>query len=461
MSKVKKPTRWNYDLIVIGSGSGGSVATHLAANEGKKVAIIEMGSLGGDAPNFGIIPTEALLKSAKTIETVQNAHKFGVKPSTLSLNYNSILAWKEKAIFATGVNQELKAYKNQNIMNLKGKAHFISPWEISLGLKRLSAKKFLIASGSLPYIPSINGIDQAGYITYKQASRLYKAPKSIFIIGGGHIAYEYAQIFSSFGARVHIAEIRDHLMPAEDPEVGDSAEAALNKRGVRVHTSANIVHISGGKNRKIITFEQDGQQHHVAVEEILVAAGNLPNVDLGLENTGLRYNEQGIPVNRFMQTKQKNIFAAGSVVGMSNATHTSIQESRIAQHNMYHRKKVAMDYSAIPRIYSGSPEIAAVGKAEWQMLLTGELFQTSIAPIGMLGRAISSNWAQGFVKIIANHNGVILGASIVAPHASEMLPELTFAVQHHHHACDIANTVHGFPTWSEATRIAASKIKCI
>jgi pyruvate/2-oxoglutarate dehydrogenase complex dihydrolipoamide dehydrogenase (E3) component len=250
-------------------------------------------------------------------------------------------------------------------------------------------------------------------------------------------------------------------MPSEDPEVGDSAESALNKRGVRVHTSANIIHISGGNNRKVITFEQDGQQHHVAVEEILVAAGKLPNIDFGLDNTGLRYNELGINVNRFMQTKQKHIFAAGSVVGASFTTHTSIQESRVAEHNMYHRKKIAMDYSAIPRIYSGSPEIAAVGTTEWQMLLTGEIFQTSIAPIGMLGRAISSNWDQGFVKIIANHNGVLLGASIVAPHASEMLPELTFAIQHHHHACAIANTVHAFPTWSEAIRIAASKIKCI
>jgi len=460
MSNYKKPSRFDFDLIVIGSGGGGGVAAHLAANEGKKVGLIEAHRLGGDAPLAGSIPTEALLKAAKTVETIQFAHQFGIRATGVNLNYRSIQAWKDKAIAATGVYNESSTFKHEGITIFKGRAHFLGPWEVSLGLKHLKARKFLIATGSLPFMPDIHGLDQTGFITYKQASSLIKLPKSIFIIGGGHKAYEYSQIFSAFGVRVHVAEIHDHLLPSEDPEAGDSAEAALAKRGIRVHTGAKVIQVSGNTSRKIVTFEQQGQQHHVVVEEIMVAAGKQPNIDLGLENIGIRYNEAGISVNRSMQTRQKHIYAAGGVLGIDYSTHTAIQQGRVAIHNMYHRKKIAMSYHAIPRCYSGHPEIACVGISEWQARLTGEIYQTSIAPIGILGRAITSNYSQGIVKIIANQNGVILGASIVAPHASEMLPELTFAIQHHQNACAVANTVHAFPTWGEAIRIAAGKIRC-
>jgi dihydrolipoamide dehydrogenase len=461
MQSFKKPTRYDFDLIVIGSGAGGGVAAHLAANEGKKVGLVESSFLGGDSPHFGCMPTKALLKAAKTLDTVQNAPQFGIKASSVSYNFRSVQAFKDKAVNATGVNNESSIFKHQGIHIIKGQAHFIDPWTISLGLKHIKARKFLIATGSSPIIPNIPGLPESGFITYKQASHLLKPPKSLFIIGGGPVAYEYAQIYATFGTKVYIAEIRGHLLPFEDPEVGDSAEAILAKKGVHVRTSAKVIHCSGTNNRKVITFEHNGQQHRVATEELMVAAGKYANCDLGLQNTGVKLTDFGIKVDRFMRTSAKHIFAAGDVIGVDFSTHTAIQEGRIAIHNMYQRKKVAMDYHAIPRCYFGDPEIAIVGKTEHQLRISGDLYQTAIAPISILGKAITSNYSYGFVKIIANHNGVILGASIVAPHASEMLSELTFAIQNHHHACAVANTIHPFPTWSEAIRIAASKIKCI
>jgi dihydrolipoamide dehydrogenase len=462
MRRFKKPSRFNYDLIVIGSGASGGVAAHLAANEGKRVALVESHALGGDSPHFGSIPTKALLKSAKTLRTMQQAPKFGIRSSSISYNYQSIQAWKDAAITATGVQRESSLFKHQGINILRGRGHFLDPWTLSLGLKRITGRKFLIATGSLPYVPDIPELNEAGFITYKQASNLLKTPTSLFIIGGGPVAYEYSQIFSTFGCRVHIAEIRNHLLPFEDTEIGDSVEIALTSKGIKTHIGANIIQIASSAGKKIITFEQNGKQYSVATEKIMVAAGKLPNIDLGLENTGIKLTDFGIRVNRYMQTSCKHIFAAGDVLGIDFSTHAAIQEGQLAIHNMYNRKKIAMDYHAIPRCYFGDPEIAVVGKTEHQLKASaGGIYQTSITPIKILGKAITSNYSLGFVKIIANHNGVLLGASIVAPHASEMIQELTFAIQHRHHACEVAKTIHPFPTWSEAIRIAASKIKCI
>ena len=459
--KYKKPSKYDFDLVVIGSGSAGGVAAHLAAAEGKTIGIIESGTIGGDCTNYSCIPTKALLQATKTLETIQTAHQFGIRAEATSYNYQSVQTWKNQVIAATGVKNEAKAFKSENIQIIKGYGHFISPWEVSVSLRRYSARKFIVSTGGSVNVPDIPGLNEAGYITYKQASSLQNLPKSIFIIGGGAVAYEYAQIFSAFGAKVHIGEKHPHLLHSDDPEVGDCARAALESRGVRVHCAAKIVNIKGKEGHKVVTFEQQGQQHRVACEQIMLATGKTPNTDLGLENTGVYSNDDGIRVNPHMQTNIDHIFAVGDVTNKHISTQTSMQQARVAIHNAYHNKKVTINYKAIPRVIFGSPEIAVVGKTEHELRLTGELFQTSIAPIGILGKSMTSNYSNGFVKIVASHSGVVLGASIVAPHAGEMINELSLAVAKYMHACDIANIVHAFPTWSEAIRIACAKIKCI
>ncbi|MFO0882127.1 MAG: NAD(P)/FAD-dependent oxidoreductase [Candidatus Saccharimonadales bacterium] len=459
--KYRKPISYDFDLIVIGSGAGGGVAAQLAAAEGKKVALIEADHVGGTCPHDSCVPTKALLKAAETLEIVKSADSFGIKAHAASFNYRSIQAWKDSAIRATGVTHDAHTFNSQNITVIKGHGHFVSPWTVSVGLRRYSAHRFLLATGSTVYIPAIEGLADTGFITYKEASRLDKIPKSIFIIGGGATAYEYAQIFSAFGAKVHVAESAIHLLPKTDVEVGDSAEAALVSKGVRVHVAAHVKTISGKSGHKIITFEQHGQQHKVVVEEIMVASGKRPNVDIGLENAGVRYTDDGIFVTKHLRTNKDHIYAAGDVVGHHLSTHAAMQEARVAVHNMYHRKAVAMDYTALPQVYFGQPELATVGKTERELRMTGEIYQTAIAPISILGRSITSNYTAGFVKINATQSGVILGASIVAPDASEMIGELTLAVAKRLRACDVSNTVHAFPTWSEAIRVAAANIKCI
>lgn len=459
--RSKKPEHFDFDLIVIGSGAGGGVAAHLAAAEGKKVGLIESHVLGGDCFVNGCLPTKALLKSTKTLEIVQDAYQFGIKPSSVNYNYRSVQAWKERVIASSGVQNENNVFKSEGITIIRGTAHFLNPWVVSAGLRRYSAPKFLISAGSKPIVPNIPGLKTAGFITYKEAGYLLKPPRSLYIIGGGAVAYEYAQIFSAFGTKVYVAEARDHLMPSEDPEVSDSIQAALNNKGVFTCLSAQVIDITGSPGRKIITFNWDDKQHRLAVEEVMIAAGNQSNIDLGLENAAVATVNKSIKVNRFMRTSCDHIFATGGAINPGTSVHTAIEEGRIAVHNMFHFKKVAMHFYAIPSCFYGNPEVAVVGKTERELQQTGELYQTAIAPIGIIGKAMTNDYSGGFVKIIATHSGMLLGAAIVAPDASEMLQELTYATQYHQHACTIANTLHPFPSWSEAIRLAASKIKCI
>lgn len=460
--KYKKPSQFDFDLIIIGSGPGGGVSAHLAAQKNKTVGLIESELVGGDSINFSSIPTRALLKTAKVLNTIKSANAFGVRSTDAHLNYQASLGWRDRAIQSTGVKDESKIFKSEGIKLIKGYARFISPWVVAVGHRHYSARHFIIATGSHCYIPNIPGLKEAGYITFKEITSLTKAPKSIFIIGGGATTYEYTQIFNAFGSKVHIAETKRHILPQEDPEVSDLAESILKKNGAHIYTSAHVLSVtrnpSGTKN---VIFEQYGKRYRAIVEIIMVAAGKLPNIDLDLQNANIHFSEHGIAINRYTRTNQKHIYAVGNVNGRTYYANAALQEARIAVHNIYSRKKIAMDYSSIPHCFFGQPEIAVVGKSENDLRLTCQIYQSSITPIGIVGGANINKYDSGFIKILATHTGVVVGASIIAPHASDMMPILTLAVSKKMRACDIAKIVYSFGAWSEAIRVSAGKIKCI
>jgi len=459
--KYNNSGKYKFDLIVIGSGAAGSVAAFTAAASGKRVCLIEQHKFGGETIHHGTIPTKKLMETAKRLTQLKTAHRYGIRVSAVSYNYRLVQNLKEQAVEQTGVYDQFKSYKSDNITSLRGHAHFIDANTVSVGLKHLSANKFLIATGATPIIPNIPGLDSVDFVTYQQIYSLPRPPKSLFIIGGGAVAYETAQIFASLGCKVHIAETRDHLLPFEDPEVGDSAEAALQSLGVKVFTSAKIINISNKMARKIIIFEQGGQHFQANVEMVMIACGKKPYADFGLDNASIGHAANGIAVNRFLQTTVKHIFAAGEVTGAVSNTHGALQQARVAAHNMFSRKKIAMEYHAIPRVIYGCPEIAATGYTEHYLKASGKPYQTAIAPIGLVGKSIVTDYSDGFVKLLATHNGILLGASIAAPNASEMIGELNLAIHYRMRACQIAKTVHAMPTWSEAIRVAASKIYCV
>lgn len=450
---------FDYDLIVIGSGAGGSLAATIAAREGKRVAIVEADAFGGDSPNWSDIPTKALLHVATLYDEAKSGARFGLRSATLSYNYPSIRAWKELAVKRTGAGGNKRYYENQGIDAFAGTAHFLSPNEISVNRRHLSAANFLVTTGSHWIIPDIQGLDKIGYLTPRTILEAIKPPKSLFIIGGGNTGVEIAQLMAIFGTKVYIAEKAGRLLPHHDSEIGELMERLFTEqKGVVTLTHSRVVSVEKDGLSKRIIISRGGVEKSVRADEVLVAAGREPNVDLGLANAGVKYTAKGIEVNAHLQTNIKHIFAAGDVLGKNNQTHTAILESQVAANNILRRNKIVPDYTATPEILFTYPGIATVGLSEDDCLKRDLAINKAIAPLNIIARSNTSDFREGFVKIITDKKGVLLGAAIVAPHAGEIIHELTLAIKYSMTASEIAQTPHAFLSWSEAVRVAAGKL---
>jgi pyruvate/2-oxoglutarate dehydrogenase complex dihydrolipoamide dehydrogenase (E3) component len=302
-------------------------------------------------------------------------------------------------------------------------------------------------------------MDTVSYLTPRTLLQLTRPPKSLFIIGGGSVALELAQLMAIFGTKVYIAEIASRLLPHEDSEVGELLERTFKEqKGVTSLTQSRVISIQKDGIGKRVTYTRGGHEKSVRVDEILLAAGRAPSVDLGLENATVKYTPKGIEVNDQLQTSAKHIFAAGDVLGRNSYTHSALLESRIAANNLLHKEKAIPDYTATPRITFTYPGVASVGLREDDCLKRDLPINKAIAPLNIIARSNTSDFRDGFVKIITDKKGVILGATIVAPHAAEMVHELALAIKHGLTASDVAQTPHAFLSWSEAIRVAATRL---
>ena len=451
--------KYDYDLIVIGSGAGGSAAATLAARDGKRVAIVEADTFGGDSPNWGDVPTKALLHVATLYDEAKRGARFGLRSSTMSYNYPSLRAWKELAVRRTGAGGNQRYYEQQGVDTFHGVAHFLTPNEISVNRRHVSAEKFLIATGSHWASPAIQGLADVPYLTPRTILETLKPPKTLYIIGGGSAGVELAQLMAIFGTKVYIADIAARLLPDHDQEVGQLMEQLLHEqKGVTVLTHTRTLSVEKENIAKRVTYNRGGTEHSLRVDEVLVATGREPTVDLGLENAGVDYTAKGIDVDQYLQTSAKHIYAAGDVLGRHSATHTALLESRIAAHNLFAKNKMIPDYIATPRLIFTDPGIASVGLTEDDCLKRDLDIKRAVAPLTIIARSNTSDYHDGFVKIITDKKGVLLGATVVAPHAAELVHELALAIKHRLTASDIAITPHAFLSWSEAIRVAAAKL---
>ena len=455
---AKKHT-FDYDLIVIGSGAGGSAAATIAAREGKKVAIIEQSVFGGDSPNFSDIPTKALLHAAQLYDEARHGARFGLRSNALGYNYPSLRAWKNLAVERTGAAGNRKFYESQGIDTIEARAHFLSPHEISVNRKHISAEKFLIATGSEWVAPDIPGIEDVPYLTPRTVLESIKPPKSIYVIGAGTVGVEIAQLLAIFGTKVYLAEIAARILPQEEEEVGELFERMLREgKGVTSLTQTRTVAVVKDGLGYRVTFLRAGVEKSVHVDEVLVATGRKPSVDLGLENASVEYDPTGIKANEYLQTTARHIYAAGDVLGHSSHTHTALLESRIAAHNLFSKVQLAPDYTATPRLTFTFPGIATVGFTEDDCIKRDLHVNIALAPLNIIARSNTSDFRDGFVKLIADKKGVLLGATVVSPHAAEVIHELALAVKYGLTARQVAETPHAFLSWSEAVRVAAGKL---
>jgi len=456
---MAKKYEFDYDLIVIGSGAGGSAAATITAREGKSVAIVESDIFGGDSPNWSDVPTKALLHAANLYDEARHGARFGLRSSTLGYNYPSIRAWKDLAVKRTGAGGNRRYYESQGISAFSGTAHFLSPNEISVNRRHLSANNFLIASGSQCIVPDIQGLDKINYFTSRTILEAIRPPKSLLVIGGGDTGIEIAQLMAIFGTKVYIAEKASRLLPHHDSEIGELIERIFSEqKGVTVLTHSRVMSVEKDGLGKRVIISRAGTEKSIHVDEILVSAGRMPTLDFGLENAGVKYTAGGIEVNNYLQTSVKHIFAAGDVLGRGSHTHTALLESQVAASNIFNRNKITPDYTAIPEVIFIHPGIATVGLSEDDCLKRDLPINKAIAPLNIIARSNTSDFRDGFVKIITDKKGVILGAAVIAPHAGEIIHELALAVKHKLTADDIAQTPHAFLSWSEAVRVAASKL---
>lgn len=454
-----KKTKFDFDLIVIGSGAGGSAAATIAAREDKKVAIVEADTFGGTSPNWGDVPIKSLLHAAHLFDEARGGSRFGLRTSTISYNYPTLRTWKDLAVERTGAGGNRKYYENEGITTIQGTAHFLSPNEISVNRHTYSAASFLIATGSNPIIPDIQGLAESGYETPRTILEAIKPPKSLYIVGGGSAAVELAQLMAIFGTKVYIAEIASRLLPDYDSEAGELLEKLLvAHKNVTVLTQTRTLAVEKENIAHRITYSRGGTEHSLRVDSVLIAAGRTPNVDIGLENAGIHYTANGVEVNEYLQTNAKHIYAAGDVLGRGSYTHTALLESRIAVSNLLNKNKLVPDYAATPKVVFTHPSIASVGLTEDDCLRRDLHSKKAFAPLGIIARSNTSDFRDGFVKIITDKKGVVIGATIMAPGAGELIHELALAIKYELTAAEVASTPHAFLTWSEAIRVAAAKL---
>jgi len=457
------------DIIVIGAGAGGLVVAIGAAKAGKKVLLIEKGLYGGDCTNYGCIPSKSLISSAEAAHKLLRGDEFGIDFTSKEFSGDKSLERVRKIIEEVRSHEDPSALNKLGVKTCSGSASFADPHTLIVtkengSSEQVQGKKIVIAAGSSPFIPPIEGLKEAPFLTNETIFSLEEIPKSLGILGAGPIGCELAQAFSRLGADVTMIESERGLMPNEDPEAAEVLTKVFEKENIHLHTKCetNLISYEQGKFKICIT--EEGQNRDVEVEHLLVSTGRRANVDaLNLEKAGVKFSEKGITVDPFGRTNQSHIFAIGDVVGSPFFTHMAENHGRAVLTTLllpWPLKKKLDRKQSIPKCTFTTPEIASFGTTESQAI--EKWGKNSIAtyqvPMSEVDRAICASTTEGFVKIVTKKwSSKILGATIVAPRAGEMLQELTLAKLYNIHLRKLTRLIHPYPVYNQAIRKCADQ----
>ena len=449
--------RFDYDLAVLGSGDAGGEAALTAAKSGLKVALIEANKWGGSSLNYSNVPFGALFHATQLFKGAQAGTKFGLSSSSLRYNYPTLNNWKNIALKRAKANSK-KEFEEAGITCIHGNGHLLSNDEISVNDETIRAKKILIATGASMLDTGIKIPTNLEYWLPENVLEILRPPKTIFIIGAGSTGCELAQYFSTLGTQVIIADIAGRLLPREDEEAGQVLDEVFNKEKIKVLTQSRVIALEKDGVSKKVIFLRGGQEKSIRVDEVLMCTGNAPNIDIGLENAGVKFTRNGIKVDDRMRTSAKNIYAAGDVLGGHSSTEKAIIEARVAVAQILGHGKYIADYRGIIRVTDIIPEIAEVGDTEDDLIRHDAKYNKVVLPLNVVQKANTSDSMMGFIKLItAKKSGKILGATIMAPHAALIIQEISLAIRYDMTTDDLARAPHLNNEWSELVRIACEQ----
>jgi len=445
-----------YNLVVIGAGTAGLICAAGAAGLGAKVALIERELMGGDCLNVGCVPSKALLRSARAFADAQRAAAYGLGVASDSVvDFPAVMERMRRLRAALSPNDGAARYRGLGVDVFFGEGRFSGAGSINVGGKTLRFGRAVIATGSRAIALPIAGLSEAGFLTNETIFSLSALPRRLVVIGAGPIGCELAQAFRRFGAEVALLEAEPGILPKEDRDAAAIVKAALLRDGIDLVEGCKIQSVEMRGRDKLVKLECGGNRREIQCDDILVGAGRAPVMDgLNLEAAGVDYDRRtGVKVNDHLRTSNRRIFAAGDICSEYKFTHVSDAMARIVIRNALFLGRERVSALTIPWCTYTDPEIAHVGLYEHQARGRGIAVKTFVQPLGEVDRAVLDGETDGFVKVhVREGSDEIVGATVVASHAGEMISELTLAIVGKLGLSTIARTIHPYPTQAEAIR---------
>lgn len=460
------PTDWvnpdpgeRYNLVVVGAGTAGLVAAAGAAGLGARVALVERRLMGGDCLNFGCVPSKALIRSSRVYALLRKADSYGVNvPHGARVDFSAVMDRLRRLRSEIGAHDSAQRFKDLGVDVFLGHAMFTGPRSIAVGGQTLHFKKAIVATGAGPARPRLKGLDEAGFLTNETVFSLTERPSRLAVIGGGPIGCEMAQAFQRLGTQVILFHKNAHILDREDPDAAAFIQKRFIDEGIRLVLHVDLKEAKMVRGEKVIHFEARGKPDSVAVDEILVGAGRTPNVEhLGLEAARVKYDaRKEVLTDDYLRTSNHDVYAAGDVAVGYKFTHTADAAARIVLQNALFRGAKKLSALTIPWCTYTDPEIAHVGMYEVDAIKRGIELDTFVRPLGEVDRARLDGEDEGFVKIhVKKGTDKIIGATVVAAYAGEMISELTLAMVGKIGLGTLSGVIHPYPTQAEAIKQAA------
>ena len=460
----RRPRRFDYNLLVIGAGSAGLVTAYIGAAVKAKVALVEKDRMGGDCLNTGCVPSKALIRSARLVAETRDAERYGLDRATAEFDFARVMERVQAVVGRIEPHDSVERYTQLGVDVVEGEARLVSPWEVEVEGRRLSARNIVLATGARPLVPPLPGLAESGYLTSETLWDLRELPRRLIVLGGGPIGAELAQCFARFGSEVTVVEMAARLLPREDADAAAEVEARFRAEGLRLATSHRALRVEPGDGERRLICEHEGREVALPFDRLLVALGRRANTaGFGLEELGVALEEnRSVAVDGLLRSNFPNIYACGDVAGPYQFTHVAAHQAWHAAVNSLLAPwwSFRVDYRVIPWAIFTSPEVARVGLSEDEARARGIDYEVTRYGIDELDRAIADGEDHGFVKVLTPPGkDRILGATVVGAEAGNLVAEFVLAMKHGLGLNKLLGTIHIYPTMMEANKYAAGEWK--